>query len=76
MSDEDLVWSSMLDGRYAIEVRRIRPYRGRLTIAEGDRILFRKEVGLAFDALFGPDVEDVATWQEEALRFVDGRANS
>lgn len=71
--DDNLVWNSMLDGRYIIAVRRTRPYSGELTIAEGDRVLFRKEVGLAYDALFGPDVDDVATWQDEALRFVDGR---
>jgi hypothetical protein len=76
MSDEDLVLSTVLDVRYAIEVRRLRPYRGELTITEGDRILFRKEVGLSYDALFGPDIGDVDNWEEEALRFVDGGANS
>jgi hypothetical protein len=76
MSDEDLVWSTRLDGRYDLAVHRIRPYRGEFTIIEGDLVLLRKEVGLAYDALFGPDIDDVATWEEEALRFVDGRANS
>ncbi len=73
--DETLVWTSMLVGRYTVAVRRTRPYRGELTISEADRVLMRKEVGLAFDALFGPDVGDVATWQDEALRFVDGLGN-
>ena len=71
-----IVWGSLLDGRYTVAVRRIHPYRGELTITEDDRVLLRKEVGLAFDALFGPDVDDVATWEEEALRFVDGRTDS
>jgi hypothetical protein len=66
----------MLDGRYTVAVRRIRPYRGEFTITEGDRVLLRKEVGLAFDALFGPAVEDVADWEAQALRFVDGGADS
>lgn len=74
--DEHLVWTSLLDGRYTVAVRRIRPYHGELTITEGDRVQLREEVGLSFDALFGPDVSDVAAWQRVALRFVDGRTES
>lgn len=76
MSEEALVWSSLLDGRYTVAVRRIRPYVGELTLTAADRVLLRKEVGLAYDALFGPDMDDVATWQAEAMRFVDDLAQS
>lgn len=76
MPDDNLVWTSLLDDRYTVAVRRTRPYAGELTITEGDSVLFRKEVGLAYDALFGPDVDDVATWQDLAVRFVDGLAKS
>jgi len=70
--DVDLiVWSSTLDGRYAIKVTRLAPYRGELTITEGTTVLHREPVGLSFDALFGPDVADVASWQEIAIKFVD-----
>ena len=54
--DELTVWSSMLDGKYMVKVTRIAPYRGELTIADGDNVLHRKAVLLSFNALFGPDV--------------------
>ena len=34
-------------------------------------MLHREDVLLSFDALFGPDVADVASWQESAIAFVD-----
>lgn len=73
MSAEDdlTVWSSELDGKYMVKVTRIAPYRGELTIAEGNNVLHREDVLLSFDALFGPDVADVASWQESAIAFVD-----
>lgn len=72
--DDDLiVWSSMLDAKYTIQVTRTAPYRGELTIADGTNVLHREFVDLSFDALFGPDVADVASWQEAAIRFVDGQ---
>lgn len=69
--NELTVWSSMLDGKYTVTVTRTAPYRAELTIAEGANVLHRESVGLSFDALFGPDVADVASWQEIAVRFVD-----
>lgn len=73
MSTEDdlTVWSSMLDGKYAIKVIRTAPYRGELTVAAGTEILHRQPVGLTFDALFGPDWGDVQSWQAAATEFVD-----
>ncbi len=70
-NDDLTVWSSMLDGKYTVKVTRIAPYRGELTIAEGNNMLHREDVLLSFDALFGPDVADVASWQESAIAFVD-----
>jgi hypothetical protein len=69
--DDLIVWSSMLDNRYTVTVTRVAPYRGELTIADGDNVLHRKTVLLSFNALFGPDVADVAAWQEAAMTFID-----
>jgi hypothetical protein len=74
-SDNDLVWTSLLDGRYTVAVTRTTPYCGELTIAEGANVLFRKEVSLAYDARFGPDVADVVSWQCDVITFIDGRTN-
>jgi len=69
--DDLIVWSSTLDNKYTVTVTRFAPYRGELTNADGDNVLHRKAVLLSFNALFGPDVADVATWQEAAMTFVD-----
>ena len=65
-----LVWSAMFDGKYAIKVTRTAPRRGELTVSEGGNVLYRKPVDLSFDALSGPDIDDVVAWHEIAIRFV------
>lgn len=72
VEDNDSVYSTTLDKRYAVTVRRTGPYHGELTIAEGGQILFRQDVGLSYNAQFGPDVADVADWQDIAINFIDG----
>lgn len=70
---ENEVWTATLDDRFVVTVTREAPYRGILRIAEGDRILHWETVGLMYNAQFGPDVDDVALWQEKAVQFIDGR---
>lgn len=65
------IWSSLLDRRYVISVNRTAPYRGDLTISDADQMLHREPVSLSYDGLFGPDVDDVAHWQQLAVAFVD-----
>ncbi|MGC9225510.1 MAG: hypothetical protein ACP5E2_16490 [Terracidiphilus sp.] len=65
-----LVWSAIFDGKYAIKVTRTAPYRGELTVSEGENVLYREPVGLSFDALSGPDISEVVAWHEIAIRFV------
>ena len=73
MSQENdlTVWSSMLDGRFIVKVIWIAPYRGELTIADGAAVLYQEPVSLSYNAQFGPDVDDVCSWQESAIAFVD-----
>jgi hypothetical protein len=66
------IWTSMLDGRYTVTVHRLAPYRGELTILDGTAMIHRQEVALMYGALFGPDVDDVAAWQDIATEVVDG----
>ena len=65
-----LVWSAMFEDRYTIKVTRTAPHRGELTVAEGEQVLYREPVDLSFDALSGPDIDDVVAWHESAIRFV------
>jgi hypothetical protein len=70
----DTVWSSLLDGRYIITVRRTGSYRGDFTISDAGQLLHREPVSLSCNALFGPDTVDVSYWKQIAAAFVD-RAN-
>lgn len=65
------VWTATLDDKYTVTVIRESPYRAILTITEGEQVLYRQSVGLMYDALFGPDIDDVASWQDIAVRFID-----
>lgn len=67
------VWTATLDNKYAVTVIRESPYRGILTITEGEQVLHREPVGLRYNAQFGPDVDDVADWQAIAERIIDNR---
>ncbi|MGA2728451.1 MAG: hypothetical protein ABSE96_11590 [Terracidiphilus sp.] len=73
---EDVVWNSNLDGRYTVTVIRTEPYRGDLSIHDRDQLLHRESVGLAYGALFGPDVDDIGRWQKIAEDFIDKRGSS
>ena len=68
---EEVIWSSLLDNRYSIEVIRTAPYRAEFSIRDGDQVLRTESVGLMYGAIFGPDVSDVAEWQRLSTDFVD-----
>ena len=74
---EGLAWHSRLDGRYLVEVRYDPDgdgYQGTLAIfdhQDADRVVHSEPVGIAYAARFGPDVDDVATWQERSADVVD-----
>lgn len=78
-SHPKLVWWSKLDGRYQVEVQRIgggseSGYRGTLFVfdhQEENKRLLGEEVGLSYQAIFGPDVQDVSDWQDRAAKFID-----
>ena len=72
------VWWSRLDERWQIEVHRDSPtapsYAATLHIFDhndGDKLVRTEPVGLAYEAVFGPDVADVNKWQERAIDYVD-----
>jgi hypothetical protein len=68
-----IVWESKLDEMFDCKVVRTSDYTGRLTVVNTvttDTIL-DKEVDLSYGALFGPDVSDVAHWQDMIIEAVD-----
>lgn len=70
---DDIVWESNLDEIYACSVIRIAPYFGKLTVknTQNGEYLLDKEVGLSYDAHFGPDIENVTYWEDLCIEAVD-----
>jgi len=71
----NLIWNSTLDSIYDCEVTRIDERTGLLKVinSESKSVLLEKTVGLSYGSIFGPDVEDVAIWQELAVKAVDSQ---
>ena len=67
------VWETSLDERYDCKVERIDEYMGRLTVVDtaASVLLLEENVTLAYNAVFGADVADVALWQEMCIKAVD-----
>jgi hypothetical protein len=73
-STELLVWWTRLDQRWQVEVHRTDNYNGILCIfdhSDCDALRHSEPVGLSYGAICGPDVEDVASWQDKAILVVD-----
>lgn len=70
----DIVWRSTIDqGTYEAKVERLGDYAGNLivTVVSTNEVLLEEEVLLAYQAIFGPDVGDVAAWQDKAITVID-----
>lgn len=67
-----IIWESQLDEIYDCKVTRIDEYKGKLTMTDQfDRVLFDEEVVLMYGARFGPDISDVALWQNRCVEVID-----
>ena len=71
----NIVWESKLDTIYNCQVTRTDEYKGilKLTNTENDWVLVEQEVSLSYGAKFGPDIDDVAQWQEICIQAVDNQ---
>ena len=71
--EPELIWEALMDDRYRVSVTRIDGSTGRLTVCDQSEqaVLHTEEVFLLAGARFGPDVSDVACWQEKAIAVVD-----
>jgi hypothetical protein len=76
---EDFVWQATVDrGTWSCQVVGTGEYRGVLTVTrvrDGKEIL-QQEVGLSYGAVFGPDVADVAEWQDLSITAIDSYSES
>jgi hypothetical protein len=72
---QQIVWNSQLDQIYDVSVVRINRDRGTLYVKLGDTILYEKEVGLSYDAIFGADMFDIQSWMYTGIEVVDNLPN-
>ena len=70
---QNIIWESMLDGKFHCLVERINKRGGSLKVYDSGtyEVLLEQDVGLLYGAQFGPDVEDVAKWQSICTAVVD-----
>jgi hypothetical protein len=68
--DPQTIWESTLDDRYEVQLA---PYGCELTIRDEGEEIFSQQVGLSCGAVVGPDVSDIAEWQEIAANFIDNK---
>jgi hypothetical protein len=74
MTDLGVVWENTVDdNEYQCKVTRLDGdgYRGMLTVTNDGEVIHQEEVGLAYAARFGPDMDDVATWQDRVVQVID-----
>ena len=69
------IWEAKLDERYDCFVERVDERNGTLHVVdlEENKSLLDVSVGLSYGAMFGPDMGDVALWQDLCVNAVDGK---
>ena len=68
------VWDATVDGgKFEVGVERTGARSGKLrvVVASTREVLLVQDVGLAYGAMFGPDVDDVMEWQNAAMPVID-----
>lgn len=71
------IWQAELDGYYDVRVLRIAGlYQGILKVTDtrDGSVLLEETVAVSYGAVFGPDMADVADWQDRAVQAVDTRS--
>lgn len=71
MSNAEIIWESKLDDKWNCVVTRTAEYSGQLTVSDQEEVILSESVSLSYGAAFGPDVSDVAMWQDKCIEVVD-----
>jgi len=71
-------WQTRLDNKYDVfvEYGEDDAYHGFLVIKDGEKELLREATHISYGARFGPDMDDVTTWQNRACEIVDALPKS
>ena len=75
MSDDpNIVWTQRIDETYPVTVTRTAPYLGLLQVWADEAksaVIHQQSVGLMYDAMFGPDMDDVNEWMNVTTDVID-----
>lgn len=77
VTEENVVWENTVDGgTWGCKVTRQGDYQGELEVwnVESGEVILSEIVGLAYGAIFGPDVDDLAQWQDRTIKAIDAQA--
>ena len=67
-------WENKVDNRYDVFVEATGDgYKGFLVVMDGEKELLREETTISYAARFGPDMSDVAQWEQRCLEVIDGK---
>jgi len=69
--EAQIIWSDTLDDRWLVKVIRIDDHAGTLVIQDCGKVIHEESVGLSYGAIFGPDTDDVVSWQDKAVKVID-----
>lgn len=72
----NVIWDQTLDGgrfRCWVEQNGENGYSGtlRVDVVDTGESILSTQVGISYAARFGPDVDDIADWQERSVKRVD-----
>ena len=70
----EVIWQGMVDNnKFKCCVTRLTGRTGQLTVivVETGKIVLDTEVQLSYNAMFGPDVDDVRLWQDMSIDAID-----
>lgn len=73
-----VLWAAIMDRRYKCEVQRTEPYTGVLLAfdsKDNDKLIYELAVPISYDAKFGVDIVDVASWQDLIIEKIDENSN-
>ena len=72
----EIVWTATVDSNtWRVDVVRKSDYLADLQVyrVSDETMVHEEEVGLSYQAVFGPDMADVALWQDTAIAVIDAQ---
>jgi hypothetical protein len=64
LGKEEVLWASIdqWNPKYSVKVIRLKPYVGELTVSYENKVFFKQNVNIAYNAEFGVDYYNLESW--------------